>query len=285
MPGLVVRGPPLLLVVERLLALRRRAGRGRRPVEVHLLDLVPPGARRQQRGLVAQVLQVGPAHADHVAGDPLQVDVVGQRLVAGVDLEDLEPALPGRPVDGDVPVEAARPQQGRVEHVGPVGGGHDDDRLVRLEAVHLAEDLVERLLAFVASRRRSPRRASGPTASISSMNRMHGAFSLAVLNMSRTRLAPTPTNIWMNSQPLMEKNGTPASPATARASSVLPVPGGPISSTPLGTRAPEPRELLRLLEELDDLLQLALGVLHAGHVLERDAALAASRTRLAGLRV
>ncbi len=61
---------------------------------------------------------------------------------------------------------------------------------------------------------------------------------MAVLNMSRTRLAPTPTNIWMNSEPLIEKNGTPASPATARASSVLPVPGGPISSMPLGTRPP-----------------------------------------------
>ncbi len=36
----------------------------------------------------------------------------------------------------------------------------------------------------------------------------------------------------------MEKNGTPASPATARASSVLPVPGGPNSSTPLGILAP-----------------------------------------------
>ncbi len=36
----------------------------------------------------------------------------------------------------------------------------------------------------------------------------------------------------------MEKNGTPASPATARASRVLPVPGGPYSSTPFGMRAP-----------------------------------------------
>ncbi len=36
----------------------------------------------------------------------------------------------------------------------------------------------------------------------------------------------------------MLKNGTPASPATARASSVLPVPGGPNNKTPLGMRAP-----------------------------------------------
>ena len=36
----------------------------------------------------------------------------------------------------------------------------------------------------------------------------------------------------------MDRNFTPASPATARASRVLPVPGGPTKSTPLGMRAP-----------------------------------------------
>ena len=36
----------------------------------------------------------------------------------------------------------------------------------------------------------------------------------------------------------MDRKGTPASPATALASRVLPVPGGPTSSTPLGMRAP-----------------------------------------------
>ena len=109
-----------------------------------------------------------------------------------------------------------------------------------------------------------------PTASISSMKRMAGAFSLAVLNRSRTRPAPTPTNIWMNSEPLIEKKGTPASPATARPSSVLPVPGGPISRMPLGTRAAEPLELGRIAEELDDLLQVVLDAFQAGDVGEGD---------------
>ena len=36
----------------------------------------------------------------------------------------------------------------------------------------------------------------------------------------------------------MEMNGTRASPATARAKSVLPVPGGPTSRMPLGIFAP-----------------------------------------------
>ncbi len=77
-----------------------------------------------------------------------------------------------------------------------------------------------------------------PTASISSTKTMHGLLRLACSNRSRTRLAPTPTNISTNSEPLILKNGTPASPATAREINVLPVPGGPTSSKPLGIRAP-----------------------------------------------
>ena len=60
----------------------------------------------------------------------------------------------------------------------------------------------------------------------------------ACWNKSRTRLAPTPTNISMKSEPVTDKKPTPASPATARANKVLPVPGGPTSNIPLGTFAP-----------------------------------------------
>ena len=67
---------------------------------------------------------------------------------------------------------------------------------------------------------------------------MHGEFFFASSNRSRTRDAPTPTNISTKSEPDMVKNGTPASPATAFASNVFPVPGGPTSKTPFGIRAP-----------------------------------------------
>ena len=65
-----------------------------------------------------------------------------------------------------------------------------------------------------------------------------GAFSLACLNKSLTREAPTPTNISTNSDPDSEKKGTLASPATAFAINVLPVPVGPTSKTPFGILAP-----------------------------------------------
>ena len=77
-----------------------------------------------------------------------------------------------------------------------------------------------------------------PSASSSSMKTMQGALASACEKRSRTRAAPTPTNISTNSDPLRLKKGTLASPATARASSVLPVPGGPTSSTPFGILPP-----------------------------------------------
>ena len=42
----------------------------------------------------------------------------------------------------------------------------------------------------------------------------------------------------MKSEPVTLRNPTPASPATARANKVLPVPGGPTSRMPFGTLAP-----------------------------------------------
>ena len=51
-------------------------------------------------------------------------------------------------------------------------------------------------------------------------------------NSCRTRFAPVPTKISSNSEPEAWKKGTPASPATALARSVFPIPGGPTRSTP-----------------------------------------------------
>ena len=82
-----------------------------------------------------------------------------------------------------------------------------------------------------------------PMASISS-KKMIAPRSLlrAWANRSRTRDAPTPTNVSTKSDPDSAKKGTPDSPATALASSVLPVPGGPCSTTPRGIRAPTRRK-------------------------------------------
>ncbi len=54
-------------------------------------------------------------------------------------------------VDEDLTVEPPRPQQRRIEDFRTVGRGHDDDALPGVKAVHLGQELVERLLAFLVA--------------------------------------------------------------------------------------------------------------------------------------
>ena len=81
------------------------------------------------------------------------------------------------------------------------------------------------------------------TASISSINTIAFSANLALAKSSLTLMAPTPTYISTKSLPEAAKNATFASPATALAKRVLPVPGGPTNIAPLGTFAPKASNL------------------------------------------
>ena len=85
---LVIGGHPLFLAGEHFFALRAHQHLVAGVFEVVHVDLVFALARGPQGGLVDQVANVGAGQADGAAGEPLQVDVVGQRHVADVDLED-----------------------------------------------------------------------------------------------------------------------------------------------------------------------------------------------------
>ena len=80
-----------------------------------------------------------------------------------------------------------------------------------------------------------------------------------------------PTNISTNSEPEMEKNGTLASPATAFASMVLPVPGGPTSKIPFGMEAPISVYFIGMVEKIDNFRQVFLGFVFTGYIVEADA--------------
>ena len=68
-----------------------------------------------------------------------------------MDGEDALAALHVGTVDDDAAIEAAGTEQRRIEDVGTVRRGDEDDAFVRLEAVHLDEQLVQRLLALVVA--------------------------------------------------------------------------------------------------------------------------------------
>ena len=125
-----------------------------------------------------------------------------------------------------------------IEDVGPVGGGNEDDPLVALEAVHLDEQLVEGLLALVVAAAEAGAAVAADRVDLvdeDDARRVTACSARRGRAPARRRRRRTSRR---NPSREIEKKGTPASPAMARASSVLPVPGGPTSSTPFGILPP-----------------------------------------------
>ena len=108
-------------------------------------------ARGPQRGLVHQVGKIGAGKARRAARDHGQIDVVGDRHLARVNTQNFLAALHVRTGHNHAAVETARAQKRRVENVRPVRRGDQDHAFVRFEAVHFDEQRVQSLLAFVVS--------------------------------------------------------------------------------------------------------------------------------------
>ncbi len=120
-------------------------------VDGTVIDQLRAGTGAQQRGLVEHVGQIGAGEARGADGDHVQIDVRHERLALGVHLQNLLAAFEVRRLDGDLAVETSRAQQCRVEHVGTVGRGDNDQVRVVVEAVHLDQQLVQRLFALVVA--------------------------------------------------------------------------------------------------------------------------------------
>src|SRR5438093_259177 len=110
----------------------------------------------RSRSLAAPVVRWGEVSycadpARKGAGHLLNIDVLGKRDLARVHLEDAFSTPHVRPVHHDLAVEAPGSEECRIEHIGTVGGRYHDDAFVGIEAVHLDQELIERLLALIVS--------------------------------------------------------------------------------------------------------------------------------------
>src|SRR5205085_6184072 len=74
--------------------------------------------------------------------------------MARMHLEDRLSPLLVRQVHNNASIESPRAQQRFVEHVGLIRRGEHDDPLTAREAIHLSEELVERLLLFARAAER-----------------------------------------------------------------------------------------------------------------------------------
>ena len=234
-----------------------------------MVDLALALAGGQQRRLVDEVREVGAGEAGRLAGEVVEVDVLRERLAARVHLEDLGAALAVGAVDDDLAVEAARAQQRGVEDVGPVGGRDEDDVVLHLEAVHLDEQLVQRLLALVVT-------AAEPGAAVAAdgVDLVHeddaGLFCFGLLEeVTHARGAHAHEHLDEVRAGDREERHAGLARDGARQQRLAGARRA-VEQHALGDARAERLELLGVLEELLDLVELLHRLVDPGHVAEGD---------------
>ena len=236
-------------------------------LELGHAGLLLAAAHRQQCRLVHDVGQVRAHHARGHVGELLDVQRFVVFYFLEVHLEDGLAALAVGPVDEHLAVEAARPQQRRVQDLGPVGGGHQDDAHLGVEPVHLHQQLVEGLLALVMAAHAAD--AAGLAQGIQFVDEddagrlglglgeqvPHPGGAQADEHLDELRAAHAEER-----HPAFAGHGLGEQGlAGARRSDQQNAAGHP---------AADRGEPSRFLEEFDDLFEFLLGLVHAGDVVE-----------------
>ena len=129
-------------------SLKEIVGRHHQKAELFTVGLAGPAragrteaAEGDHADFLAEGLQVGADESVRMLGDLLEPDIGCERHGARMDPEDLKPAGRVGHADLDLPIEAARAAQRRVEHLGDIRGADHDHLAACDEPVHQAEQL------------------------------------------------------------------------------------------------------------------------------------------------
>ena len=269
-PGLVVGGHLLLVVGhDHRAALRAHVDLVLGALELVHADDALVGACREQRRLVHQVGQIGARETRRAARDQARLDVIAERHAPHVHAQDLLAAAHVRQRHHHLAVEAARAQQRRIQHVRTVGGGDDDDALVALEAVHLHQQLVEGLLALVVAAAEAGTAVAADRVDLVDENDARRVLLGLLEHVAHARGTDADEHLdEVGAGDGEERHlgfagdgaGQQRLAGARRAD----------HEHALGDLAAELLELARVLEEVDDLADLLLGLIHPGDVREGD---------------
>src|SRR3954447_14328949 len=178
-------------------------------------------------------------------------------------------ARAARAVDDDLAIEAAGPQERRVEDVRAVRGSDQDDVVLHLEAVHLDEQLVERLLALVVTAAEA-----GAAMAADRVDLVHeddaGRVLLGLLEeVAHTRGAHADEHLDEVRPRDREERDAGLARDGARQQRLAGA-RRPVEEHALRDPGAERLELLRVLQELLDLVELLDRLVDAGDVAEGD---------------
>ncbi len=205
-----------------------------------------------------------PVEPARLLRDQSQVDV-RERLVARVHLEHADAALHVGRHDEHLTVEASRAQQRRVELLEQVRRGDHDHAPARGEAVHLDEQLVERLILLAGDVH-----AAAPAHRVELVDEDDRRLVLARdrEQAADARRAQAREHLDEGCRRLREELRARLVRDGLRQQRLAGA-RRPVQQDPLRDLRPERVEGLRFAQELDDLRQLRLRLVDAGDVGER----------------
>ena len=157
-----------------------------------------------------------------------------------------------------------------IQHVGAVGRGDQDDALVRFEAVHLDQELVQRLLALVVAAAEAGAAMAADRVDFVDEDDARRILLRLVEHVAHTARADADEHF--NEVRARNCEERHIRFACDGASEQRLAGSGRADQQRAARNAPaEPLELLRIAQELDDLLQLFLRLVAPGDVVKGDA--------------
>ena len=233
------------------------------------VTVISAGAPREQRGFVDEVRQIR-------AREPGRSRAMIRRSVSGstgmrrVDAQNCLAAFEIRIADRDLPIESSRTEKRRVEDVGPVGGGDDDDPCMRLEAVHFDQQLIEGLLAlFVAERTAAAASPDGVELVDKDDARRVAAGILEEPHAGRSHAGIHLDEVRTTGEQERDARLPRDRPRQERFARARGRRGGCF-----GDASADCHKAIWLAQEIDDFFDFVFGLVDARHVFERDDAIA-----------
>ena len=146
---------------------------------------------RHEGRFVAQVGQIGTAHARCTASDDAGVHVLADWDFAHVHSQDLFAAANVGQGDINLAVKTTGAQKRCIQDVGAVGGSHHNHAEVGFKAVHLDQHLVEGLLAFVVATAQTSTTLAADCVNLVDKNNARRIFLGVLEHVSNTGCAHT----------------------------------------------------------------------------------------------
>ena len=221
----------------------------------------------QDGRLVHNIFQIRAGEVRRSQRDDSQINVIGQRLALGMNLQDLLAALYVGVIDHDLPVKPAGTQQRRIQNIRTVGGRHDNDALVGREAVHFNQQLVERLLALIVTAAQAGAAMTADRVDLIDENNGRRVLLRLIKQVADTARADADEHLYkVGTGDGEERHACLAGYRTGQQR--LAGAGRANQQNALGNARAHVQETLGILQELDDFTQLLGLLLRARHIVE-----------------